>query len=177
MEEHVGQLWDRLITRAASRRYPAAAVRLEDVSRTAGVLFRALGGDGGLRVEAANATGHGARRSWLQRIAGSQRKVELSWRDDLALRLPAVIDWFPESALNRDLYLWLAALASQSGPAAAADWFARSQQQTQQVLQRYPGMQARYRRLVTAHLAHIFLHGPARIGLDGHEADAGRGDK
>ncbi|MGD8874762.1 MAG: VWA domain-containing protein [Gammaproteobacteria bacterium] len=166
MEEHVGQLWDRLITRAASRRYPAAAVQLADVSRTAGVLFRALGGDGGLRVEAANATGHGARRSWLQRIAGSQRTVELSWRDDLALRLPAVIDWFPESALNRDLYLWLAALASQSGPAAATDWFARSQQQTQQVLQRYPGMQARYRRLVTAHLAQR----PAPAGLPLAEA-------
>jgi nitric oxide reductase NorD protein len=153
MEEHVGQLWDRLITRAASRHYPAAAVRLADISRTAGVLFRALGGDGGLRVEAANATEHGARRSWLQRIAGSQRTVELSWRDDLALRLPAVIDCFAESALNRDLYLWLAALASQAGTRAAAGWFARSQQQTLQVLQSYPGMQARYRRLVAAHLA------------------------
>ena len=76
MEEQVGQLWDRLITRAASRRYPAAAVRLEDVSRTAGVLFRALGGDGGLRVEAANATGHGARRTWLQRILRSRRRRE-----------------------------------------------------------------------------------------------------
>jgi nitric oxide reductase NorD protein len=153
MEEQVGQLWDRLITRVASRRYPAAAVRLADVSRTAGVLFRALGGDGGLRVEAANATGHGARRSWLQRLAGSHRTVELSWRDDLALRLPAVIDCFPEAALNRDLYLWLAALASQGGSPLSGDWFASSQWQTLQVLQRYPGMRARYRRLVAAHLA------------------------
>ncbi|HYQ72531.1 MAG TPA: VWA domain-containing protein [Gammaproteobacteria bacterium] len=153
MEEQVGQLWDRLITRAASRRHPAAAVRLADVSRTAGVLFRALGGDGGLRVEATNATGHGARRSWLQRLAGSNRTVELPWRDDLALRLPAVIDCFRETALNRDLYLWLAALASQTGVPGAADWFVRSQQQTRQVLQRFPGMQARYRRLVEAHLA------------------------
>jgi nitric oxide reductase NorD protein len=153
MEEHVGQLWDRLITRVASRRYPAAAVQLEDVSHTAGILFRALGGDGGLRVEAANATEHGARRGWLQRIAGTQRTVELSWRDDLALRLPAVIDYFPELALNRDLYLWLAALASQAGPKAVTDWFTRSQRQSLQVLQRYPGMRARYRRLVVAHLA------------------------
>jgi nitric oxide reductase NorD protein len=153
MEEQVGQLWDRLITRAASRRYPAAAVRLADVSRTAGVLFRALGGDGGLRVEAANATVHGARRGWLQRIAGIRHTVELSWRDDLALRLPAVIDCFPETALNRDLYLWLAALASQAEPPVADEWFARSQRQTLQVLQRYPGVRPRYRRLVEAHLA------------------------
>jgi nitric oxide reductase NorD protein len=153
MEEQVGQLWHRLITRVANPHYPAAAVRLEEISHTAGILFRALGGDGGLRVEATNATEHGARRGWLQRIAGTQGTVELSWRDDLALRLPAVIDCFPDSALNRDLYLWLAALAAQARPQAAADWFAGSQQQTLQVLQQYPGMRARYRRLVEAHLA------------------------
>ena len=106
MEEHVGLIWDRLVTRAAEQRYPAAAVTLEQVSRTVGVLFRALGGDGGLQVEAANATEHGARRTWLQRLAGSNREVELSWRDEQALRLPAVIEYFPEAELNRDLYLW-----------------------------------------------------------------------
>ncbi len=152
MEEHVGQLWDRLITRAASRRHPEAAVTLEQASRCAGILFRALGGDGGLRVEAANATAHGARRSWLQRIGGSNRKVELSWRDEQALRLPSVIDVFPRAGLNRDLYLWLAALASQAGNEGWSDWFVQSQFLTRQVLRDYPGLGTRYRRLVTAHL-------------------------
>ena len=151
MEEYVGQLWHRLITRAAARRYPAAAVTLAEVSRSAGILFRALGGDGGLRVEAANATSTTARRSWLQRIAGSNRSVELAWRDSRGLRLPACIDCFPERALNRDLYLWLAALAAQ--PETPADWFQSSQRNTQAVLRDYPGMRARYRRLVDAHLA------------------------
>ena len=31
MEEQVGALWHRLVTRASERRFPAAAVRLEDV--------------------------------------------------------------------------------------------------------------------------------------------------
>jgi len=164
MEEHVGQLWDRLITRAATRRYPAAAVTLQDVSKTAGVLFRALGGDGGLRVEAATASAHGARRSWLQRIAGSNTDVELSWRDAQALRLPAVIDHFAETDLNRDLYLWLVALAAQADSGHDADWFVRSQQQTQAVLQHCPGMRTRYRRLVAAHLAQ--RADPARLRAD-----------
>ena len=153
MEEQVGQLWDRLITRAAEQRYPAAAVTLEQVSRTAAILFRALGGDAGLRVEAATATAHGARRSWLQRIAGSNTSVKLSWRDAQALRLPPVIDCFAEASLNRDLYLWLAALAAQTASNQAADWFVRSQQMTLAVLDEYPGMGTRYRRLVAAHLA------------------------
>ncbi len=50
MEEFIGGLWHRFITRAATRSYPQAAVRLESIERTAGILFRALGGDPGLRV-------------------------------------------------------------------------------------------------------------------------------
>ncbi|WP_154724834.1 hypothetical protein [Candidatus Contendibacter odensensis] len=45
MEEHVGSLWHRLITRAAQRHYPDAAVTLADIEKTAGLLFRAFGGD------------------------------------------------------------------------------------------------------------------------------------
>ena len=153
MEEQVGQIWDRLITRAATRRYPAAVVTLQQVSRTVGILFRALGGDGGLRVEAATASAHGARRSWLQRIAGSHTDVELSWRDEQALRLPTRIDCFAEAGLNRDLYLWLAALAARACSGQDRDWFLRSQQMTRAVLDDCPGMRVRYERLVMAHLA------------------------
>jgi nitric oxide reductase NorD protein len=162
VEEFVGQLWHRLITRAARRSYPEAVVTLETVGHGAGILFRALGGDGGLRIEAGDATASGARRSWLARIAGTRRTVELAWRDDQALRLPARIDCFPDRALNRDLYLWLAALAARPEP--AGDWFAGSQQRTRAVLEAYPGLRARYRRLVDAHLAG--RSAPARLPPD-----------
>ena len=48
MEERVGALWHRLITRAAQRGYPEAAVALTDIEKTAGLLFRAFGGDAAL---------------------------------------------------------------------------------------------------------------------------------
>jgi len=151
VEEYVGQLWHRLITQAARRTYPEAAVTLEQVARPAGILFRALGGDGGLRVEGANATASTARRPWLARLAGSERTVELAWRDEQALRLPTRIDCFPDPALNRELYLWLAALGAC--PAPGGDWLSASQQRTQTVLDDFPGLRSRYRRLVAAHLA------------------------
>ena len=53
MEEQIGQLWHRLVTRAARREYPEAAVRLSEVQQAAAMMFRALGGARGLRVEAA----------------------------------------------------------------------------------------------------------------------------
>jgi nitric oxide reductase NorD protein len=153
MEEYVGQLWHRFISRAAQREFPEAAVLLEDVRGTVGLLFRALGGEGGLRVETATATAHRARRRWLARVAGSGSQVELAWRDGETLRLPRQIAVFPERESNRELYFWLAALAAVSLPEEPGDWLARSQRQTRRALARYPGLQPRYQRLVEAHLA------------------------
>jgi len=152
MEEFVGGLWHRFITRQASRRHPAAAVRLEDMERQAGTLFRALGGDAGLRVAAASASENGARRRWLSRVAGTEDRVSHASRDAETLRLPPEIDLFAESALNRDLYLWLIALAA-TVPAEDDDWLQANQAATAQVLARYPGFAARYRRLVEACVA------------------------
>ena len=99
-------------------------MRLGGVAQTVGVLFRALGGDGGLEVCAADATTHGARRRFLERLAGTGEKVELAWRDERSLRLPSVIDYFAQPRLNRDLYLWLvAALAVNQTPEGQA-WLA-----------------------------------------------------
>ena len=149
MEEQVGQLWHRFITRAAATSYPLAAVELTEINKAVGVLFRALGGDGGLRVEATTAAAHGARRTWLQRIAGTNQQVELCWRDAEILRMPARIDWFPKKALNRDLYLWLAALAAGEFDHSLA-WFELNQQLTIKTLQSFPGLKPRYQRLVEA---------------------------
>ncbi|GAB4346109.1 MAG: VWA domain-containing protein [Gammaproteobacteria bacterium] len=152
MEEEVGKLWHRLISRAAQTGYPEAAVGLDEMRLTAGVMFRAMGGDGGLSVEAAPLSRHGARRSLLQWFAGTGKRTERSSRDGEYLRLPSRVDHFPSRALNRDLYLWLAALAA-AGSVSAREWLEANQAMTCRVLERYPGMAARYRRLVDAHLA------------------------
>jgi len=169
MEEHVGEFWHRLVTRLADTSYPNEAVTLADVERTVGLMFRALGGDGGLQVTSTDLIEHQARRSWLQRLAGSQRKVALAWRDDSYLRLPARIDCLPEQGLNRELYLWLAAMAV-SADTPNDDWFNANQQRTLATLTRFPGLQTRYRRLVEAHLAIR----PAPDSLPAGEAEAER---
>ena len=169
MEERVGELWHRLITRLGERRYPAAGVRLDQVAGTLGIWFRALGGDGGLEVRGADTTAHGARRRLLARIAGVGDKTALAWRDERALLLPPVIDRFPDPVLNRDLYLWLAALATGEAE-ADDDWLTGNQRLARSALARFPGLLARYRRLVEAHCAE--RPDPAR--LPGAEAAAER---
>ena len=152
MEEFIGKLWHNWVTKAAGGHYPAAAVKLAEVEKTAGILFRAFGGDPGLDVAAATFETHGARRRWLQRLAGSGEKIAQGRRDAETLRLPPEIAAFPDAALNRDLYLWLAALAACEAPGQRG-WFLRNQQATQAALARYPGLRPRYERLVQAHLA------------------------
>ncbi|MFN4340508.1 MAG: nitric oxide reductase activation protein NorD [Azonexus sp.] len=163
MEEFIGKIWHNWITKAAGGHYPQAAVKLADVEKTAGILFRAFGGEPGLKVAAATAEHHGARRHWLQRLAGSNEKVSQARRDAETLRLPPEIAAFPDKSLNRDLYLWLSALAA-CDIARHRPWFIRNQQATLTALQRYPGLRPRYERLVDAHLAH-------RIAPDALQAD------
>lgn len=151
MEEWVGSVWHRLVTSAAVRRYPEAAIRLEDISKSLSIFFRALGGDAGLKVVAAPAMRHGGRRRWLQRVAGSGQKVELSWRDSESLRLPASIDYFPQKERNHDLYLWLTAL-SVADVDERLPWFERNQRASLSTLERFPGLVRRYQQLVDASL-------------------------
>jgi nitric oxide reductase NorD protein len=161
MEEIAGKLWDRFMTRVADTRHAGAAVTLPEISRTAGILFRALGGDAGLDVKAAQATEHGARLGLLQRLAGTGSKTELAWRDHEALYLPDDIALFPERSLNRDLYLWLIALAAEMRP---GDWFTESQRATLRVFERYPGFAPRYRQLL--HAAMPLRPDPAALSSD-----------
>lgn len=156
MEEWIGRLWDRWIREAARRDFPEAAVELQDIEKLLGVFFRALGGDSGLRIAAAADVTHGARRRLLQRIAGADTRCAHAALDRETLRLPPRIAVFPEPALNRELYVWLAALAASCGPALARfahEWIVQNQFAAWVTLQRYPGLQPRYQRLVEAHLA------------------------
>lgn len=159
MEEFVGGLWHKLITRAAQR----DAVRLAEMEKSLGVIFRALGGDSGLRVAAASARRHGGRRRLLQRLAGTGERAEQAIRDEATLQLPGEIAVFPEPALNRDLYVWLVAVAASVG-AEDLPWIVRNQRATRSALARFPGLAPRYRRLVDAALAQRIA--PERLPAD-----------
>ncbi|MCW8929832.1 MAG: VWA domain-containing protein [Gammaproteobacteria bacterium] len=158
MEEHVGQIWDKLVTRLSDRSYKDSVVTLTQVSKPLGIFFRALGGDNALRIVESTATQHFAKRNWKHRVAGTGKYVELSWQDEDTLHLPKQINFFPDTDLNKDLYYWLAAINAHSleNPSARTrglqGWFLYSQTITLEVLERFPGLQSRYDRLVDAYL-------------------------
>lgn len=112
MEEWVGLKWHEYVTRQAMGEFPEHTVHLKDEARTLGVLFRAMGGDPALSLVVAEPRQFQIRRRFLHKLAGTHRKFELAWRDEDSLRLPDRLALFPSRKANRDLYLWLAALAS-----------------------------------------------------------------
>ena len=153
LEEFVGATWHRFITKRAGKSYPEAIVHLDEIRRTAGIFFRALGGEGGLRVENATDSEVHARRTVLQRIAGMGDKTQYAWRDEETLRLPENIALFPTRQLNLDLYLWLTALSVVDiSSDRSNDWISRNQYRTMRTLKIWPGLKCRYQKLLEAHL-------------------------
>ena len=148
-------LWYRLLTGLAGRlRHPRAAVRLVVHRRALGLHYHGLGGDPNRGV----AEEVGTDRT---RAGGTHRGDDLlAWLDRDQVHLPARIDRFPVPALNRELYFWLAAFFALDRALAGEDALPpglrhlfRGLATSARVLERYPALAARYRRLCAEELA------------------------
>lgn len=166
MEEWVGAQWHRFISRAASRQHAHAAVHLPQMQRTIGLLFRAGGGSHAVRVAPATDVRSGGRRGWIERIAGSGTHAATGRLEPEALSLPPTVAVFEDMALNKALYVWLAAMAAVMEP--TGDWLADNVRAREVALQRFPGLAERYAKVLDAQQA---LRPDAR-SLSGRAAQA-----
>lgn len=150
VEEWVGSVWHRFITRRSDPDFTHAQVQLSDQQRALALLFHAIGGASAVQIQAAQPRELLLRRSLLQQVAGTCRQMPVAWRDAQNMRLPPTLAVFPQAELNRELYRWLAMLG------AVADdmrhWGRDNQRWVNELLRRYPAMRPRYQRLVDAHL-------------------------
>ncbi len=165
MEERVGLLWHRWITGHSVPRHTEAAVNLADVDQSLGVLYRACGGDPGVRITHTSAMQHRGHRGWLQRIAGAGQRVHCACVDAEYLFLPPEMACFKTQALNLGVYRWLVALAAVTGELAHHNWLQGNCMGSQKILQQWPGLRRLYRRLVCAHIeqrGHL-AHVPKRL--------------
>lgn len=150
MEEWVGQQWHKWVVRAARRQYPQAAVTLDEMKKTAGMLFRALGGDPGLELRAASLERHHSRRTLMERIAGTGERLPLASLAPQALYLPGESAFFPQPEHNARLYLWLAGLAAVYEH--RGHWLADNLAASRRLQARLPGMTQLWQSLLRAHL-------------------------
>ncbi len=152
MEEWVGSIWHKYITKKASEDFEEARVDFSNIKKSAALIFRSLGGEPTKRVEAAAPRDYIVQRSLLQKVSGSHHQYSLAWQDDESLRLPESIAIFPNAQLNKSLYLWLAALAAyQLVP--FKHWGIDNQKLVKKVLDKHPILAHQYQRLASALLA------------------------
>ncbi|TDK42406.1 nitric oxide reductase activation protein NorD [Antarcticimicrobium luteum] len=114
-EEAVGTIWHDMASRLgrdAPGAESGAAVALETVRPSVAALFRALGGPDGVEIVTAPPSPSGHRLKRLRRLGTVQEVQYVTDYDGERLRLPPRMDSFPTEALNRQAYLWLAALAA-----------------------------------------------------------------
>jgi len=149
MEEWVGGLWHKYITRKANAEFDEARVNFEQVSKSVAMVFRALGGDVAKRVEAATGREYLTRKSFLQKISGDTQLVSLAWQDEESLRLPESLAVFNDKTLNYDLYIWLAVLAAHHND-RFRHWAKDNQALVVNVLEKFPALRSRYSRLAKA---------------------------
>lgn len=147
--------WYHLLTGLAGRlRHPRAAVRLAAHRRALGLHYHGLGGDPNRGV---------AEETGADRVpaGGTHRGNDLlAWLDRDQVHLPERIDRFPDPALNRELYFWLAAFfaldrapAGEDALPAGLQHLFRGLATSERVLERYPALAPRYRRMCTEELA------------------------
>jgi nitric oxide reductase NorD protein len=175
-EETIGHHWHRLVGGARSwPRYPDAAVRLEEMRARLGVMFRALGGGGGVRLAAGDAIASRHRLGLRARLGlGEAERLEIARFDGATLHLPPLLDLLPERAANAALYEWLAAWFALPAPLLPrpvdplqADILRLrgARAQTARLIEAWPGLGATHRDLAGA----LRLARPARR-LPGDEA-------
>lgn len=161
-EETVGRYWHRLV--GASRTYrshPDAAVRLDEVRGRLGLLFRACGGSGAVRLVAAAHTTSDHRLNIRQAMGLGRELLERPTLDATTLRMPGEIDVFPDRADNAALYEWLAAWFAHavSPPPPTGDVLRDDVERlraalltTRAALSAWPGLTTLYTRLSRASL-------------------------
>lgn len=160
LEETVGRAWHRLAgdTRTWPR-YPEAAVTLDEMLPVLSVCFRGFGGERTVQLVPARGKTSQHRLKLRQRLGLGEEKLIHPARDEASVMLPPVLDLMPEPALNRDLYLWLAAAMAvmplepmaETDPLRADLGMLEAASKLQgQVIAAFPGFTDLYRRLCLA---------------------------
>lgn len=110
LEEQIGRAWHRIAGSTSSYRYHAdAAVSLAEVRASLGVFFRALGGSPAIALTAGTPQSSGHRLRWRERLGLMDEVVPPIDCNPERMLLPERLGYFPDRALNRQHYVWLAA--------------------------------------------------------------------
>jgi nitric oxide reductase NorD protein len=113
MDEKVGKLWDKFVTKRTSRVYEDKQVCFNDISRSLKIFYHLLGGDKAKELRITDKRSIQTSRSFLEKISGAGKTFFLASQDEKGLYLPASLAYFPLTRHNEMHYYWLIAMITK----------------------------------------------------------------
>ncbi|WP_419768902.1 nitric oxide reductase activation protein NorD [Arcobacter sp.] len=113
MDEKVGKLWAKYLTKKTSSIYEEEQVFFSERSRALKIFYHLLGGDKGKSINITDKRFIKTSRTFFEKISGTGKTFFLSWQDEKGIYLPASLAYFPSKKYNEMHYYWLIAMLSK----------------------------------------------------------------
>ena len=114
MEEYIGKVWGKYVTKKATKLHENAKVTFTDISKSLHLFYHLMGGQKGKDLQVTDKRIiKTSSKSLLEKIAFLGDEFFLAWQDEKSLYLPPSISYFPTQKQNEMLYFWLVAMLSK----------------------------------------------------------------
>jgi len=114
VEEYIGKVWGKYVTKKATKLHENAKVTFTDISKSLHLFYHLMGGQKGKDLQVTDKRIiKTSSKSLLEKIAFLGDEFFLAWQDEKSLYLPPSISYFPTQKQNEMLYFWLVAMLSK----------------------------------------------------------------
>lgn len=114
MEEHIGKVWHKYISKKAIKSYDEQKVYFQDLKKSLKIFYHLLGGDKAKDILITDKRPIFKQRTLMEKVSGVGKSFFLPWQDEKALYLPASLSCFSKKQDNEMLYFWLVAMMSKT---------------------------------------------------------------
>ncbi len=146
MEDRVGLVWHKLITKYTQPNYPESVIYLEGIDKVLSIFFRGVGGHKSKSIKSINLKEYQGKRKLIQKIAGVGKQFCVAEINSDNVFLPNKIDVFPSKELNKKLYFWQIMMSAYYNPKLG--WQQSNIEATKHILQNYPSLKPSYNEML-----------------------------
>ena len=114
MEEHIGKVWHKYISKKAIKSYDEQKVYFQDLKKSLKIFYNLLGGDKAKDILITDKRPIFKQRTLIEKVSGVGKSFFLPWQDEKALYFPASLSCFSKKQDNEMLYFWLVAMMSKT---------------------------------------------------------------
>lgn len=113
MEEYIGKVWGKYVTKKTSKLHESKRVYFTDMSKSLHLFYHLMGGEKGKDLQITDKRHIATTRTFLQKISFLGQDFYLTWQDEKSVYLPSSCAFFPTVEQNEMLYFWLVAMVSR----------------------------------------------------------------